>query len=636
MLLPFRSIHRTIGSLSLGGLLCVVTPSWGASAAAPKTAPRKAATAKATLSDEARIVHALNRLAFGPRPDDVEAVRRIGLQRWIDQQLHPETIDDSALEAKLSTLSMLRLPSSQLRLAYEADSAAFIRLLVQQKPSDQAMNSQAMNGQEMNGADKETDAPAMSQRPGRPRNKGKTGNALISLRGLDEAGLKPPQRELLRRLQENDVRRGTSLQAVGELLNAKIARAAESKKQLQEVLVDFWSNHFNLDVKKGFVRTAKIVDDREVIRPHVLGRFRDLLGASAKSPAMLFYLDNFRSTRAVPMGARPQQRANAKKMRGGVNENYARELMELHTLGVDGGYTQQDVQEVARCLTGWTFDRNSGEFTFKPFLHDGGEKTVLGHKIAAGGGIGDGEQVLDILALHPATARHLSRKLCVRLVSDDPAPALVERVAQAYLQSSGDLRQTVQSIIESPEFFSASTVRSKIKSPFELAVSAVRALDGSVVIPNASRPFGRLRLVADGGSSVNPNSNRPNRGGRPSLAQSIAGMGQPLFSYQAPTGYAEDSRSWVSTGSLIARLNFMLALSGGQIANVEVEPQKLLDGVAAEDADAVLNRLSARLLNGQMSPATRATLKKQMAPGTPADAIKMTALVLGTPEFQRR
>jgi uncharacterized protein (DUF1800 family) len=236
--------------------------------------------------------------------------------------------------------------------------------------------------------------------------------------------------------------------------------------------------------------------------------------------------------------------------RGGINENYARELMELHTLGVNGGYTQKDVQEVARCFTGWSINRETGEFQFRRFAHDKGEKVVLGQRIPPGGFMQDGERVLDILAKHPSTARFLARKMSMRLVSDQPPAGLVERAAQAFLKSDGDLRVLVDTIVQSKEFWSGSSYRSKIKSPFEYAVSAVRALDGTVFVPDATRPAGRTALIAVGSTSVYPNAGgqRGGRGGR-SLAYEIAAMGQPLYSFQAPTGYPEKSQSWVSAGA---------------------------------------------------------------------------------------
>jgi uncharacterized protein (DUF1800 family) len=544
-------------------------------------------------------------------------VREMGLGRWIEQQLNPKTLDDTAVEQKLAGLKTLQMTPRQLRLAYEVDTASFIKSLMQAQP--QKADGGNRNKRNM-------------------RRQVQQGNGRLQFSPAALQSLTPQQRRTIEMLQEENIPTGASVLAVGELVNAKIVRAVESKRQLQEVLVDFWSNHFNLDVKKGQVRTLKVADERDVIRPHVLGKFRDLLGASAKSPAMLFYLDNFRSTRTAqpPTGRRRNAKAQMARARGGINENYARELMELHTLGVDGGYTQKDVQEVARCLTGWSFNRDSGEFQFRPFQHDDEEKEVLGQKIPAGGGIRDGERVLDILASHPATAKFIAHKLCVRFISDQPPAAAVERAAKVFRETDGDLRQVVQSIIYAPEFFSTQSYRAKIKSPFEFAVSSVRVLGGSVEVPDQARPFNRQRLIADGQTSTSGGNRGGNGRQRKSLAQQIAMMGQPLFSYQAPTGWPEDSREWVSTGALIARLNFTLALVGNEVAQVEVAPKSLVQDIAAEDHEAVLNRLFDRLLGSNASDSTRATLLKQIPSGTPADANKLTALVLGSPEFQRR
>ncbi|MDQ3814216.1 MAG: DUF1800 domain-containing protein, partial [Armatimonadota bacterium] len=401
--------------LAAASLLSTAVIAW----AGPPAKATAASSAKPLQGDQ-KIQHALNRLTFGPRPGDLERVREMGLGRWIEQQLNPATIDDTAVEAKLSRLTTLTMPSNQLLLAYAADTTGFIKKLDKQKKEEERAARRNRNGNKA-----EADTQANTQKV-----------------AMTEMELNPRQRRLLEMIEKANLPRGSSAQAVGELNVAKLVRAAESKRQLQEVLVDFWSNHFNVDVRKGPVRSLKIVDDREVIRPHVLGSFRELLGASAKSPAMLFYLDNVRSTAEMQMPQRGrrgrfgrrnvanQNVANpnnaAPKKRGGLNENYARELMELHTLGVDGGYTQQDVQEVARCLTGWGMERETGAFRFYPFLHDNGEKTVLGQKIPAGGGIRDGEMVLDILASHPSTARFIAQKLCVRFVADEPPAALVD------------------------------------------------------------------------------------------------------------------------------------------------------------------------------------------------------------------
>ncbi|HEX8552673.1 MAG TPA: DUF1800 domain-containing protein [Abditibacteriaceae bacterium] len=555
-------------------------------------------------SDDAAMTHVLNRLAFGPRPGDVEAVRRIGVSAWIELQLQPEKLDNSAVRSKLATLQTLHLATPQLMIAYEGERAL---------------------GKERK---------AMM-----PKNK-------------DEA-LSPREKTLADIARKNGFSYGVGAQAVGEMQTAKLVRAVESPRQLQEVLVDFWTNHFNLDVNKAAVRTLRVADERDAIRPHIFGKFRDLLGASAHSPAMLWYLDNFRSTRefetpqfrrrmknapAAAQDAIPEAAMLAAPMprkRGGLNENYARELMELHSLGVDGGYTQKDVTEVARCFTGWSVDQQDGRFIFRALAHDNGEKIVLGQRIAAGGGIKDGEQVLDLLANHPSTAKFISRKLAVRFVSDDPPQPVIDRAAQTFTATQGNLRDVVRTIITSPEFFAAK--RQKIKSPFEYAVSSVRALDGVVIVPNAAREPDRLRLVRDGGSSLGRGGNGGGRNqGNKTLAREIATMGQPLFAFSAPTGYAENSTSWVSAGGLVARLNFALDIASDGVSNVQLDRTKLWERVDLNDASAIIDRLNTQILSGGMTPATRATLQKQTADGAAPDPNKLLALTLGSPEFQRR
>ena len=555
--------------------------------------------------DERAIVHVLNRLAFGPRPGDVAALRDQGVIAWIDAQLAPETLEDRAVEAKLEPLATLRLSQSQLLNAYDAD-----RAFGQMRKAE---------------TQKAGDAPV------------KTLNARQKAAAAEGT--------------RNGFQVGIGLQALGESQTARLVRAVESKRQLQENLVDFWSNHFNLDARKGPVRTLRIADEREVIRPHVLGKFREMLGASAKSPAMLFYLDNFRSTQATEIrrplnrkdraakkqvaDAEMMEAAIPKKMRGGINENYARELMELHTLGV-GGYSQKDVQEVARCFTGWSFSQQSGEFEFRPRAHDNGAKVVLGRAIPAGGGIRDGETVLDILAQSPATARHLARRLSQRFVADEPPPALVERAAQVFLKTGGDLKAVTRAVVTSPEFFAATS--SKIKSPFEFAASAVRALGGTVAVPNPGRPRERQTLIDNGATSLGRNNARA-RATR-TLPRELALMGQPFFAFQAPTGYPEDSRTWVSAGALVARLNFALALAGGQMSDVH-SPQIRLEG---QNAAARVQNLARTLLGTPLSATTQATIEKQVAPAAGmrpvsthgSDAQKICALILGSPEFQRR
>jgi uncharacterized protein (DUF1800 family) len=326
-----------------------------------------------------------------------------------------------------------------------------------------------------------------------------------------------------------------------DLAEGKVLRAIYSNRQLEEQLDDFWFNHFNVFVDKGADRYLVTDYERDAIRPHVLGKFRDLLEATAKSPAMLFYLDNWQS--AGPNA--PQPRGPNNKQKRGLNENYGRELMELHTLGVDGGYTQKDVTEVARCFTGWTINQpqRGGKFVFNPRLHDNGPKVVLGVAIPAGGGIGDGEKVLDILARQPATARFISKKLAMRFVADDPPAALLDRMSAAFVKTDGDIRQVLLSMIDSKEFWSVGAYRGKIKSPLEMVASAVRSVDGDVNYATA-------------------------------LMQQVALLGEPLYRKQEPTGYSNSSQEWANSASLMARMNFALQLAGNQVPGVQMPSLK--------------------------------------------------------------
>jgi uncharacterized protein (DUF1800 family) len=324
-----------------------------------------------------------------------------------------------------------------------------------------------------------------------------------------------------------------------DLEEGKILRAVYSNRQLEEVLTDFWFNHFNVFLDKGADHYLTTEYEREAIRRHVLGKFRDLLEATAKSPAMLFYLDNWES---VGPNTPAAFAGGPKGPRRGLNENYGRELLELHTLGVDGGYTQKDVTEVARCFTGWSIDRPNlgGGFRFAERQHDLGEKVVLGVKISAGGGEKDGEKVLDIVARHPSTAHFISKKLAQRFVADDPPPALVERMAQTFLKTDGDIRAVIGTMLESKEFWSEGAYQSKMKSPLEVVVSAVRASNGNVDFAQA-------------------------------LVNQVAQLGEPLYRKIEPTGYSNTSREWMNTAGLMARMNFAVQLSGNKVPGVTVE-----------------------------------------------------------------
>jgi uncharacterized protein (DUF1800 family) len=438
-----------------------------------------------------------------------------------------------------------------------------------------------------------------------------------------------------------------SNQFVADLTSSRVARAVMSERQLQEVMVDFWENHFTVFAGKGQTRWYLTSYDRDVIRPNALGHFRDLLGAVAKSPAMLFYLDNAQSVAdsgrrtlrplrggnrepgtgnrarrgrlsvrlgqqpaagsSVPGSRFPVPAAGGAQRRRGLNENYARELMELHTLGVDGGYTQKDVIEVARALTGWSIrpprqllalandqrirrlgermqdSEDAGQFVFRPEVHDAEAKVVLGHKLAAGRGIEDGEDVLDILARSPATAKFIARKLAVRFVSDTPPQALVDRAAATFTRTGGDIREVVRTIVTSPEFFSRAAFRSKVKSPFEVVVSTLRALDAA---PDAS----------------------------PRTAQLVARLGQPIFGHQAPNGWPETSDPWMNTGAILNRINFGMAAAASRIPGASLdrwpETARLRNASRTEQVTGVVTSL----LGGQVSPQTREILTTGVHP----------------------
>lgn len=500
--------------------------------------------------DEARAVHVLQRLAFGPTARDLAEVRRLGVEGWMEAQLGPGSAPvPPALEAKLQALPTLGMSMEELAQGFPP-----------KKQREQAL----LDGREL-------------QRP-----------ALIGL----------------------------------ELSSAKLLRAVESPRQLEEVLVDFWFNHFNVSADKGAVRWMVTSYERDAIRPQVFGRFRDLLGATARHPAMLFYLDNWRSTRdGMPAPRRPQvleaempgEEDEEEAPKPGLNENYARELLELHTLGVDGGYTQQDVREVARCFTGWSIRRPRREpaFFFRRRAHDPGEKVVLGQRIGGGRTVEDGEWVLDLLAGHPSTARHLATKLARRFVSDTPPPALVERVAKAFLDSRGDLPTVYRALFTSPEFWAPEARGAKVKTPFEFVVSALRATGAEVTV-------------------------------RPRLVQALAKMGEPLYRAPAPTGFPEVSAPWVNSGALVARLNFSLELVSGRLPGTRVS----LAPPVAPTVEGQVDALGRALLGAPPSEETRATILAALSkraeaasaegePG-PVDVPLIAGLLLGSPEFQKQ
>ena len=372
-----------------------------------------------------------------------------------------------------------------------------------------------------------------------------------------------------------------------ELQQAKLLRALYSNRQLYEVMVDFWSNHFNIYAAKGANRWLTTAYDRDTIRPLALGKFKDLLVATAKSPAMLFYLDNWMSASPDSPGA---QMGGPNNRRRGLNENYARELMELHTLGVDGGYTQKDVQEVARCFTGWTIvqPRGQGVFQFSTRIHDNGEKTVLGQRIPRGGGMDDGLRVIEILAKHPATAQFIAAKLVRRFVADEPPAAMVSKAAEAFRQSDGDIPTVLRAILDSPEFFSRDLYRAKIKNPFEFVTSALRVTGSEAQVTHQ-------------------------------LLRYLGRMGEPLFLAQAPTGYPDIASSWISADMLLTRMNFAIDLVANRLPETKVAVETL------KDCDGLVRRIAP----DSLSPATQAVLAQ-------ADSNQAIALLLAAPEFQRR
>jgi uncharacterized protein (DUF1800 family) len=384
-----------------------------------------------------------------------------------------------------------------------------------------------------------------------------------------------------------------------------VTRAVDADDQLREVMASFWFDHFNIFLDKGADRFLLPGYVEDVIRPRALGRFVDLLVATARSPAMLFYLDNVES---VAPGTPPPPRAGGlAARRTGINENYARELLELHTLGVDGGYTQHDVVEVARILTGWSMQppAQGGGFVFRPRVHDFGEKVVLGTRFPAGHGEEEGVRLLRLLARHPATIRHLCTKLCRRFVSDDPPDGCIDAAVAAWRASDGDMREVLRAIAHAPEFWSAGAIGSKVKTPLEFVVSAVRALGAA-----------------------------PDSGAR--LADAVARLGEPIYRQPSPAGYPDREQDWANSGALLARMNFAVALAAGHEPGAAVDLDAILP--ATDDHAALVDQVNERILGGAMSAHTRSVIVDQL--GDEPDPVRGRALAvglaLGSPEFQRQ
>ena len=542
-------MHRN--SLLILSVVALAACSGGPRASVGATPDMASSAANREQTADQQVTQVLNRLTFGARPGDVERVRAKGVDRWIDEQLHPERIDDGALD-QFVTSSYQTLSQTPAALEQKYMNPGLI------------VNQSAARG---------------------------------GMTGADSVRLRESQQGLR--------------QITMEVQSARVARAVMSERQLQEVVTDFWLNHFSVYDAKG-PRQRYLLGDYEThaIRPNAFGKFRTLLGAVAKSEAMLFYLDNWQSQadssrpRLVAAGrggragrggaigtigaaagrgrglpAEQPAPGQAQRPRPGLNENYGRELLELHTLGVDGGYTQLDVINAARALTGWTFKgyQQGGGFQFTPQTHDAGAKVLLGHKLAAGRGIEDGEEVLDILARHPATAKYIAFKLARRFVSDTPPGALVARAAAVFTRTDGDIRETVRTIVTSPEFFAHAAYRSKVKSPFEVVTSAARVLGGQ------ADPTVRM-------------------------AGLVGQLGQPIYGHQAPNGWPETGDQWMNTGAILNRINFGMTVAAGRLAGTSPLGFKDSDILQTATRELQADGVILALLGGDASAETRAVL----------------------------
>jgi uncharacterized protein (DUF1800 family) len=663
-------------SLRNSAVACLVVASLGISA--QLALGKRNQKILSEMEERKRALHALNRLTFGPRPGDLDRVMAMGVDKWVDQQLHPEKINDDAVTTRLAPLRTLRmdtheivenfpapqmikaiadgkqsLPSDPTRRAiYEAQLARY-----QAKAERKQQGASNLSGQDAaTQADTTSDEERERRRAERIASEQKAEELLdmppdqrikeilkltpeeqrsltASLKEKrDEVmqGMNPKQRETLMAL--NNPQQVVS----DELAQGKLLRAVYSERQLEEVMTDFWFNHFNVFNGKGADRYLLTSYERDVIRPQAMGKFENLLVATAKSPAMLFYLDNWLSVgpesdfangmqKRPPLNwehrrrryRRPQPpRQQAKGKRGGLNENYGRELMELHTLGVNGGYTQKDVTEVARVFTGWTLKepKKGGDFSFEERMHDPADKFVMGHRIKPNGEK-EGIEVLHILAHHPSTAKFVSTKLAMRFVSDNPSPALVDRMTQTFLRKNGDIREVLKTMFQSPEFWAPEAYRAKVKTPLEFVVSSVRVTGADV-------------------ADAMP------------LVRQLQNMGMPLYGMQPPTGYSMKAESWVNSSALLGRMNFSLALTADKFKGIQVDSNQLLPANTADPQQA-LNLMAGSLLAGDISQQTHDTIASRLQdpkiaqrklddPARAPNTAMIEGLLLGSPEFQRR
>lgn len=518
---------------------------------------------KAGLTERQAAAHLLNRFSYGARPGDIDAAVKMGLENWFLQQLSAKLSDDS-LNDKLKSYDAIGLSNTEVIKSFPKN-AQVLRLAIR----DGVIHKDSVNLSDIKKY-REQLQTYMRQKGYRP------------------------QAELFR-----------------QLINQKILRAAYSNNQMQEILTDFWFNHFNVSITKNISAEFIPAYERDVIRPNVFGNFEELLLATAKSPAMLMFLDNFSSSGTAESVSPPVNdqirkqiaaragiwQSDTSSLRGkainkvqqnkknqGLNENYAREVMELHSLGVEGGYSQADVTQAARVLTGWTvypmenaygsplkntIERlgeenlkkrgfvHDGDFFFTANRHDRGEKTVLGKVFPAGGGYEEGAELLKMLANHPPTARFISRKLAIRFVNDDPSEKLIEKMSGTFRSSKGNITEVLLAMVTAPEFWAADAFREKTKSPFELAISAVRGLNAEI-----DQPF--------------------------QLNNWITRMGQKMYFFQAPTGFPDKGQYWINTGSLLNRMNFGLALASGRIPGIRVNLLALNRNHEPEGAEAAL------------------------------------------------
>jgi uncharacterized protein (DUF1800 family) len=632
------------------------------------------------LSPDRQIIQALNRLTFGPRPGDVDEVRRIGLAKWMEQQLHPDQIaENPVLEQRLAPLKSLRMPTSEVVAQYSpAQTMAMVTFdgpfaVINKLP--QSVRNKIMNGTAeertaaLDAMDPDLRAKVLGALPENvveytPKYKEEAVKARKAVQEERRAQVRrrnPQLPDLLKPDEVADVlsaekarvvavvskldpdkrvdvvaqlppksqaffpeyrrdaqaKRSPQLAASEDLKEARIYRTVYSNRQLEEVLVDYWFNHFNVDSTKNVAMAPNLGHmligsyERDAIRPHVLGHFKALLLATAHHPAMLYYLDNWESVapgsfevgpfaprrgmvNGVPNSIIPN---GLQRLSHGLNENYGREVMELHTLGVKGGYTQADVVAVARCFTGWTVrNPENPEFVFAPFMHDFGEKTVLGHKIPAGGAEEDGLKVIDILAHHPSTARFISLGLARHFVADNPPQALVDRMAQTFLKTDGDLRAVMETMFRSPEFLSEAAWEARVKSPLEMAASTIRAMGGE---------------MTDAWSTV----------------QRITDMGEALYAKMEPTGYPDVAETWLGATAVIARMNFAAAIAAGEVPGVSVDPSKWQGMDQASIAKA--------LLGHDASKQTLDAIATGLEGRNPSPTV-VASLVLGSPDFERR